>query len=116
VYPRQPRLELLMPLPTLTPEQRSQALAKAAAARTARKHLLDEVKAGKLSLADVLESADSDGLVQKTKILALVKALPGVGVVRAAQLLENARVDPARRVGGLGARQRQALIDGSAGR
>jgi hypothetical protein len=105
-----------MPLPTLTPEQRSQALAKAAAARTARKQLLDEVKAEKLSLADVLESADSDGLVKKTKILAIVKALPGVGVVRAAQLLENAQVDPARRVGGLGARQRQALIDGYAGR
>ena len=105
-----------MPLPTLTPEQRRQALGKAAAARTARKHLLDEVKAGKLSLAHVLESAERDGLVQKTKILALVKALPGVGVVRAAQLLENARVDPTRRVGGLGTRQRQALIDSYTGR
>jgi hypothetical protein len=100
-----------MPLRTLTPEQRSEALAKAAAARTARKQLLDEVKAGKLSLADVLGRADSDELVKKTKILAIVKALPGVGVVRAAQLLENTHVDPARRVGGLGARQRQALID-----
>ncbi len=105
-----------MPLATLTPEQRRQALAKAAAARTARKHLLDEVKARKLSLADVLESAERDGLMQKTKILALVKALPGVGVVRAAQLLKNARVDPARRVGGLGTRQRQTLIDGYTGR
>ncbi len=66
-----------MPLPTLTPEQRSEALAKAAAARTARKQLLDEVKAGKLSLADVLGRADSDELVKKTKILAIVKALPG---------------------------------------
>jgi len=37
-----------MPLPTMTPEQRRQALVKAAAARTARKQLLDEVKAGKL--------------------------------------------------------------------
>ncbi len=74
------------------------------------------MKAGKLSLGDVLDTADSDELVKKTKILSIVKALPGVGVVRAAQLLENARVDPARRVGGLGARQRQALIDGYAGR
>jgi len=74
------------------------------------------VKAGKLSLGDVLDTADSDELVKKTKILSIVKALPGVEVVRAAQLLENARVDPARRVGGLGARQRQALIDGYAGR
>jgi len=54
--------------------------------------------------------------VKKTKILALVKAFPDVGVVRAAQLLKNARVDPTRRVGGLGARQRQALIDAYTGR
>jgi hypothetical protein len=105
-----------MPLPTMTPEQRRQALVKAAAARTARKQLLDEVKAGKLSLAHVLESAERDGLVKKTKILALVKAFPDVGVVRAAQLLKPARVDPTRRVGGLGARQRQALIDAYTGR
>jgi len=99
-----------MALPTMTPEQRSQALAKAAAARTARKELLDQVKAGKLSLADVLKKSDTDELVKKTKVLAVVKALPGVGTVRAAQLLEQAQIVDTRRVGGLGARQREALI------
>jgi hypothetical protein len=99
-----------MALPTMTPEQRTQALAKAAAARTARKELLDKVKAGKLSLADVLKKSDTDELVKKTKVLAVVKALPGVGTVRAAQLLEQAQIVDTRRVGGLGARQREALI------
>jgi len=38
------------------------------------------------------------------------KALPGVGTVRAGQLLEQAEIADTRRVGGLGARQREALI------
>ncbi len=96
--------------PVMTAEQRSAALSKAAAARTARKGLLDQVKAGKLSLAEVLGKSDTDELVKKTKILAVIKALPGVGTVRAAQLLEQVRIVDTRRVGGLGARQREALI------
>ena len=80
------------------------------AARTARKQLLDEVKAGKTGLAEVLARADTDELVKKTKVLAVVKALPEVGRVRAGQLLEQAQIVDTRRVGGLGARQREALI------
>jgi len=59
-------------------------------------------------------SADDDPhpalLVKNTKVLAVVKALPGVGRVRAGKLLEQAQIVDARRVGGLGARQREALI------
>jgi len=94
----------------LSTTQRAQALAKSAAARTARKQLLDEVKAGKTGLAEVLARADTDELVKKTKVLAVVKALPEVGRVRAGQLLEQAQIVDTRRVGGLGARQREALI------
>ena len=39
----------LMPLPTMTPEQRSDALAKATAARSARSELLAKVKSGELT-------------------------------------------------------------------
>ena len=55
-------------------------------------------------------TSDNDELVKKTKVLAVIKALPGVGTVRAAQLLEEAQIVDTRRVGGLGARQREALI------
>jgi len=75
-----------MALPTMTP---TQALARAAAARTARtarKQLLDQLKAGKVALADVLARADTDELVKKTRVVAVVKALPGVGTVRAGEL------------------------------
>ncbi len=80
-----------MALPTMTPAQRTQALAKAAAARTARKQLLDQLKAGKVALADVLARADTDELVKKTRVVAVVKALPGVGAVRARQLRSRRR-------------------------
>ena len=43
-----------MALPTLSPEQRQAALQKAREARTARSALLADLKAGTLTLADVL--------------------------------------------------------------
>jgi hypothetical protein len=44
---------------------------------------------------------------------ALLKALPGVGAVKAAKLLEELSIADTRRIGGLGANQRQALIEAS---
>lgn len=98
-------------LPTLTPEQRADALAKAAEARKARSELLASIKAGKQTIASVLQRAKDDKTVGKTKVAALLKAVPGVGAVKAAALLEQAGIDPDRRAAGLGERQRSALID-----
>ncbi|WP_086824577.1 MULTISPECIES: integration host factor, actinobacterial type [Allokutzneria] len=99
-----------MPLPTMTPEQQAQALAKAQQARAARSALTKELKEGSLTLPQVLAKADSDDVVRKTKVLALVKALPGIGAVRAARALEAAGIPENRRVGGLGERQRASLL------
>ena len=100
-----------MALPTLTPEQRADALAKAAEARKARSELLASIKSGKQTIASVLNRAKDDDTVGKTKVVALLKAVPGVGAVKAAALLEAAGIDPDRRAAGLGDRQRAALID-----
>lgn len=98
------------PPPYLTPQQRQAALAKAAVARHARHVLLARVKAGDLTLAEVLAKADAgDEVVRRTRVLALLKAMPGHGLVRAAQLLQRANIAESRRIGGLGARQRHAL-------
>jgi hypothetical protein len=102
-----------MALPVLTPEQRAEALAKAAEARKARSELLAAVKAGDLSVEAVLTKAESDEIVKKTKVSALLKALPGVGAVKAAKLLEELSIAESRRIGGLGTNQRQALIEAS---
>ncbi|MGB3673468.1 MAG: integration host factor, actinobacterial type [Candidatus Nanopelagicales bacterium] len=65
---------------------------------------------GQFSIADVLAKSESDETVKKTKVLALVKAMPGIGAVRAAQILTDFSISETRRIGGLGSNQREALI------
>ena len=102
-----------MALPALSPEQRQEALAKAREARAARSALLAGVKAGTLTLAGVL--GRDDDLARKTKVAQVIRALPGVGQARAAAIMERAGIPAERRVGGLGARQREQLLAESAG-
>lgn len=98
-----------MPLPTLTEEQRRQALAKAAEARKRRAELKERLKAGQTSLRDVLNMRD-DNIVAKMKVSAVLEALPGVGKVRARKLMERLDISTSRRVRGLGAKQKEALL------
>jgi SOS response regulatory protein OraA/RecX len=100
-----------MALPTLTPEQRAEALKKAAAARTARKELRDAIARGEQTIPAVLDRAKTDQIVGKTKVADLLKSLPGYGPAKVSQLLEQTGIDASRRAAGLGDRQRQALID-----
>ena len=99
-----------MALPPLTPEQRAAALEKAAAARRARAELKVRLKTGATSLAEVLDSGETDEAVGKMKVVAVLEAMPGVGKVRAGKLIEQLEISPARRVRGLGAKQREALL------
>jgi hypothetical protein len=103
-----------MALPTMSPEQRQVALEKAREARTARSAMLAGLKAGTVTLADVL--GRDDDLARKTKVAQVVRALSGVGQARAAAIMERAGIPPERRVGGLGARQRELLLAEIAGK
>ncbi|NNG36253.1 integration host factor, actinobacterial type [Nakamurella aerolata] len=100
-----------MALPQLTDEQRAAALEKAAAARKARAELKERLKRGGTTLKQVLADAETDEALAKLKVSALLEALPGVGKVRAGQLMEQFDIAPSRRVRGLGERQRKALLD-----
>ena len=99
-----------MALPILTPEQRAQALAKAAEARKKRAELKGELKSGKRTLGDVLMRSTED-TVGKMKVSAVLESLPGVGKVRAQKLMEELDISASRRVRGLGAKQRAQLLD-----
>ncbi|HEY3263581.1 MAG TPA: integration host factor, actinobacterial type [Actinomycetota bacterium] len=99
-----------MPLPTLTEEQRKQALEKAAEARRKRAELKGQLKSGKLTLRDVL-GREGDDTVGKMKVSNVLESLPGVGKVRARKLMEKLDISASRRVRGLGAKQRDALLD-----
>jgi DNA uptake protein ComE-like DNA-binding protein len=99
-----------MALPELTPEQRAQALAKAAEARKKRAELKGELKSGKQTLTDVLKRSDDD-TVGKMKVSNVLESLPGVGKVRAQKIMEELDISTSRRVRGLGAKQREQLLD-----
>ncbi len=96
--------------PQLSPEQRAAALAKAGEARRARAELKERLKLGSLTLAELLDQADSDELVGKTKVLAVLESLPGVGKVKARRTMEEIGIAETRRLRGLGVQQRQALL------
>ena len=98
-----------MALPPLTPEQRAAALEKAAAARRARAALKVRLKTSGTSLADVLTEGETDDVIGKMKVVAVLEALPGVGKVKASRLMDQLEISPSRRVRGLGVKQRQAL-------
>jgi hypothetical protein len=100
-----------MALPILSPEQRAETLEKAQAARQARKRLLEQIRNGELTIAQVLDRGKNDPVVAKTKVTALVQAVPGYGPAKAASVMAEAQIVESRRVGGLGARQRGALVD-----
>ena len=100
-----------MALPTLTPEQRADALKKAAAARKKRAEIKGELKSGKRTLADVLQKAEGDDTVGKMKVSTVLESLPGVGKVRAQKTMEELDISATRRVRGLGSKQRQLLLE-----
>ena len=98
-----------MPLPTLTEEQRKEALAKAAEARKQRAVIKGELKAGKQTLGGLLEKSGDD-IVGKMKVSTVLESLPGVGKVRATKIMEELDISATRRIRGLGAKQREMLL------
>src|SRR5215217_4627314 len=98
-----------MPLPELSPEQRAAALEKAAAARKARAELRERLKSKGTTVGDVLKQGETDEVIGKMRVSAVLESLPGVGKARAAKIMERLEISPTRRVRGLGANQRRAL-------
>jgi hypothetical protein len=98
-----------VPLPPLTPQERSAALAKASAARKARAALREKLKHSGASLADVFAAGETDPAVGKMRVSAVLESMPGVGKVRAARIMDKIGISATRRVRGLGAHQRAAL-------
>jgi hypothetical protein len=101
----------IVALPQLTDEQRAAALEKAAAARRARAELKDRLKRGGTSLSQVLKDAETNEVLGKMKVSALLEALPKVGKVKAQEIMTELEIAPTRRLRGLGDRQRKALLE-----
>ncbi|HSA50369.1 MAG TPA: integration host factor, actinobacterial type [Yinghuangia sp.] len=98
-----------MALPHLTPEQRAAALAKAAEARRERAAVKNRLKHSNASLSEVIKEGQTNNVIGKMKVSALLESLPGVGKVRAKQLMEKLNISETRRVRGLGTNQIASL-------
>lgn len=94
--------------PQLTPEQRAAALAKAAEARAARADIKARLKMGSMSLQEALDSDDQN--VGKLKVVSMLESLPGIGKKKARDVMDEVGIAENRRVQGLGAQQRAALL------
>lgn len=98
-----------MALPQLSPEQRQANLDKAAASRRERAELKNRLKNSGASLVDVLHQGQENEVIGKMRVIDLLQAMPGVGKVRARQLMERLGISESRRVRGLGSNQLAAL-------
>ncbi len=98
-----------MALPRLTPEERQANLDKAAASRRERAAVKNRLKNSGASLSDVLQQGQTNEVIGKMRVLDLLQSMPGVGKVRARQIMERLGISESRRVRGLGVNQTAAL-------
>ncbi len=99
-----------MALPPLTPEQRQAALDKAAASRRERAAVKNRLKHSGATIAEVLAEGETNLVIGKMRVSELLQSMPGLGKVRAAQVMERLKISESRRVRGLGAKQIAALV------
>lgn len=98
-----------MPVPELDPEQRRAAREKAQQARRVRAELKQMLKAGEVTLGQVLDRAESTEVVGRMRVADLIGAMPSYGKVRTRELMDELEIASNRRVQGLGSRQQKAL-------
>jgi hypothetical protein len=96
-------------LPPLTPEQRQAALDKAAASRRERAEVKNRLKNSGASIMDVVHAGQDNDVIGKMRVVELLQSMPGLGKVRAKQVMERLSIAESRRVRGLGIKQVAAL-------
>lgn len=100
--------------PTLSAAERKAALQKGIRVRRDRAELKDGMRrdprmATKLIEASAAAEDRGDDSFSGIKVIGLLLCLPGIGPVSAKEWMEELRISPSRRVGGLGYRQRNRL-------
>lgn len=99
-----------MALPVLTPEQRQAALAKAAQARQLRAEVKNRLKHSGATLGEVISESRANEVLAKLRVIDLLQSMPGVGKVRAKEIMNRIGIADSRRLRGLGANQISALL------
>lgn len=99
-----------MALPPLTPEQRTAALQRATEARRERAAVKSRLKSSGDSIEKIIASGKENDAIGKMRVSALLESMPGVGRVRARQIMDEVGIAHSRRIRGLGANQTAALV------
>lgn len=99
-----------MALPKLSLEEKKKALKKAQEIRSKRAQIRQDLKQGKTTIREVLANLDDD-VIAKMRVAYLLESLPRIGKIRTRKIMSDIGIDEARRVQGLGTRQKQALLE-----
>lgn len=86
-----------------------EALRRANDVRSERARLKERLRAGEVSITEILD--DPPECVYTAKVFDLVLAVPKYGKVKANKLLERCRVSSSKTVNGLTPRQRKELLE-----
>lgn len=100
-----------MALPERDPEQRERARRKAVEARRLRADVKEMLKAGEVSLDDILDRADTVDALAKMRVRDVIAAMPNYGKVKADRVMRRIEIADSRRLRGLGHNQRAALLE-----
>ncbi|MEE0776114.1 MAG: integration host factor, actinobacterial type [Bacillota bacterium] len=99
-----------MAVPKISPEDRAKALQKAQQVRKERASLREKMKTGAMTMKDVIDKKEDD-IVGGMRVKYVLESLPGIGKVRAKELMDRIGIDENRKVKGLGSRQEAALLE-----
>lgn len=95
-------------VPELTQEERKAALDKALLARRKRAQVREDLKSGKISLSELIETDDE--IVKRMRVSAMLEALPAIGETKSKRIMEECGIAESRRIGGLGKHQKAKLL------
>jgi hypothetical protein len=96
--------------PVRTPEQRASALEAALVSRRFRADLRLGLKTGVQDPISIVSGPDQDCAYANIRVRWFLESLPGVGPIRAQDLMESLGIAATRRIGGLNDRQRALLV------
>ena len=95
-------------VPSLTDDDRRAAAQKAVICRQKRSKVRTQLKEGSLTLSDVF--AMEDEAILRMPVRLLLESLPWIGQVKALNIMDTIGIARNRRIGGLGAKQKSALL------
>ena len=88
--------------------QRMDALQRANQIRTRRAQLKRDLKAGRVSIHDLLRKPPD--YLETAKVFDMLLAVPKYGRVKVNKILVTCRISPSKTIGGLSERQRNELV------